>query len=161
MKVIPLSGALGRGMQALVDDEDYDRLSNYKWYARQSKDKLYVERQIYLGVVDGKRKAKSIKIHRDIMGVTDRDIQVDHKDRDTFNNTKSNLRLCNQSQNNHNQGPNKRSLSGHKNISKIKNLWRVMVNYQKTYYWVGLFPTLEEAIKARDDFRRQLLGEFA
>ncbi len=63
MKKIPLRGRLGQGKFALVDDEDFWYLSQFRWYARQSKNNWYAERQEYLG----NRKVKSHKMHREIL----------------------------------------------------------------------------------------------
>lgn len=45
---IPLSGEKGRGKNAIIDDEDYDKVSEIKWfnvdgYAR-SRDRFFAER---------------------------------------------------------------------------------------------------------------------
>ena len=161
MKQIPLRGMYGVGLYAVVDDGDFDSLSQYKWYARKTKNALYVERQVFLGKIDGIRRAKSIKMHRDILGLDDGTIIVDHKNRDTLDNRRDNLRVCTHSQNNHNKPVMKRSLSGEKNISKIKNKWRVMVSIDKKNHFIGLFYTIEEAKASRDEFRRNKLGQFA
>lgn len=158
---IALAGLNSIGLYALVDDEDFDRLNEYRWYGRRSGGKVYAERQYYLGMILGVRKSKSRKMHREIMKVNDRLMQVDHINGNGLDNRKSNLRICTPSQNNHNKTVMTRSLSGHKNISKIKNKWRVLVNIENEQYFVGLYWSLEEAIKARNKFREERLGEFA
>ncbi len=87
---------LTRGEVALVSDEDYQYLNQFKWYARDNtKNKTFYARR---GVrVNGKN--GGIFMHRDILKVTDRKIQVDHINHDTLNNTRENLRLATPSQN--------------------------------------------------------------
>lgn len=151
MKKIPLKGKNGEGLFALVDDLDYEELSKYKWYPNTSKKKIYAA-----------RKYPSFRyLHRQIMGATERKVQVDHIDNDPLNNQRSNLRLCSQSQNNHNTSLNKRNELGVRNISLIKGKYRVMINYQGKYYWGGNHPTLMEAIIVRNTLRQEVLNDFA
>ena len=91
---------------------------------------------------------------------------VDHKDRDTTNNSKENLRLCTKSENNCNRSLNNNNILGIKNIY-IKN------NKGYSYYYVKvaknkktiskLFPLteLENAINWRDQMLQELHGEFS
>lgn len=77
--------------KVLVDDEDFDRVSAYRWYVGQ---KGYAGRRIK---TDG-GKMTQIFMHRFIIEAPD-NMEVDHRDHDKLNNQKSNLRLCTRSQN--------------------------------------------------------------
>jgi hypothetical protein len=93
MKQIPLT----RGQVALVDDEDYKALKDYRWYAlprRVRAENFYAYRWV---IVDGKRKTEYM--HRRIMGVVGRTSQVDHINCNPLDNRRSNLRLATHSQN--------------------------------------------------------------
>jgi hypothetical protein len=73
MREIPLS----RGLIALVDDEDYFVLSQYSWHASESRGKFYAMRNSH-----GEGNASTTPMmHREILGVTDPAIEVDHRDR--------------------------------------------------------------------------------
>ncbi len=71
MKRIPLT----QGQFALVDDEDYDRLNQFKWHAVKAHRSYYAVRTIK--DIDGK--CKHIKMHREILGLVPNDgVFVDH-----------------------------------------------------------------------------------
>ena len=89
MKTIQLT----QGQFALVDDEDYDFLMQWKWQAHKDKSTYYATRVEY-----GKNIKKGIKMHRVIMN-TPRNMETDHKDRNGLNNQKYNLRICTRGQN--------------------------------------------------------------
>lgn len=95
MKEIPLT----KGHVALVDDEDYEYLSQYNWHAIDSAISyaVYAARWIR---VDGKR--ISWKMHHAVLGIkppVGPFILIDHEDRNGCNNQKHNLRHSNKSQN--------------------------------------------------------------
>lgn len=83
---------LTKGKIALVDDEDYEILWWYKWFATECGKNEYWYGKGYVG-------DNAVYMHRFIMGVSDRNILVDHIDRNTLNNQRSNLRICNRGQN--------------------------------------------------------------
>ncbi len=92
MKEIPLS----KGKVALVDDEDYERLSQFKWCASQQGRnglKWYAIRWV---CPKGEKQYK-VAMHRFILGIAPRIKDdprvVDHIDCDGLNNQKSNLQI--------------------------------------------------------------------
>ena len=64
-----------------VDPEDYDRLIHYRWILFKSDKWQYAVRT---ECIDGKQ--KTIFMHREIMGIDDSKVYVDHKDHDGLNN---------------------------------------------------------------------------
>lgn len=92
---------LSRGLVALVDPEDYARLSPWKWHAlkvgkKNGRSKFYAARTDY-------RTHKCILMHREIMGAAGSQ-KVDHIDADmTLDNRRANLRLASNAQNSQNQ----------------------------------------------------------
>lgn len=70
---------------AMVDDEDYERCSKYKWWAKPSLNK----NQIY---GEGWVNKKDVKLHRFICNCSKGDgILIEHIDMNGLNNQKSNL----------------------------------------------------------------------
>jgi hypothetical protein len=99
MKKIYLSGKNGKDKFVLVDDDDYEKLSRYKWcwskgYALRS----YSEN----------KKRIYVFMHRQILGLNYSDkILVDHINFDRLDNRKENLRLCSVSENARHQNKHK------------------------------------------------------
>lgn len=145
---IPLS----RGLFATVDEADYDLLSRWKWSALKLGGPKRGERvtRFYacrVEVVDGKQ--RMVLMHRQLMGAVGRDQKVDHRDRDTLNNRKQNLRLCCGAQNDLNRiGWSGEKTSTYKGVCREtgKTKWRA--NFRGKY--LGLFLTQEEAAIAYD-----------
>lgn len=88
---------LTKGFVALVDDDDYDYVARYKWRVQRRKNHCYAIRHSYEG---GKQRTRYM--HREIMGVRDPKIEVDHVNHDGLDNQKSNLRACTRAQNRQN-----------------------------------------------------------
>ena len=94
MKTIELT----KGMQALVSDEDYERVSKFKWYAneqgRRGWEKHYAARnQRRFELAPGVKRKKSL-MHRFIMGLELGDSRVVHHiDNDGLNNQRLNLEI--------------------------------------------------------------------
>lgn len=92
-KTIPLT----QGYEAIVDDEDYEELSKYRWRADKNHGNVYARRN--LPRKNGKR--GSIFMHRQIMGSGAP--MIDHEDNNGLNNKRQNLKFTNHFLNGHNR----------------------------------------------------------
>ncbi len=149
MTTIPLSN--GNGLVAIVDDEDFERVSRNTWRLTRT------------GYVSTFFSKKHKLLHRTIMEITDRSIKIDHINGNKLDNRKENLRQATTSQNAWNAGVTKKSSSGYRGayLCKATNHWRsdLMVNGKRMS--LGNYATAEEAAKARDKKALELQGEFA
>lgn len=157
MKTIPLS----RGMLAIVDDEDYERLCSFNWFAYEGNSTFYAQRH-KLGV-NRNESRPFILMHREILNVVDPSILVDHIDGNGLNNQKSNLRECNRSQNKQNGKVYKCSKTGYRGVTYRKDLnkFRSKISFNGKEIHLGYFKTAIEAAQERDKKAIELHGEFA
>lgn len=148
---------LTRGMVALVDDEDFERINAHKWYAHKAHHgAFYAARKVW----DTK---KHIAMHREIIGAPDGK-EVDHINADTLDNRRSNLRLCTTVENFHNRGKYANNTSGYKgvywNIRHQK--WYALIGLNSKLIYIGCFgQDKEAAAHAYDEAARKYHGEFA
>ncbi len=138
---------------ALVDDSDYKELSKHKWCAAKRKSGDFVAVRQKLG--------KTVIMHRKIMNAP-KNLQVDHRNHQTLDNRRCNLRLCTNGQNQHNrrlQG----GASQYKGVvwHKRDKKWCVNIRHNSQRIWLGYFDTEIDAAKAYDAKAKILHGEFA
>lgn len=149
VKEIPLT----QGKVAIVDDEDYERVMQYKWSTRKVTNQLWYARR-YIN----RRQENMSKL---ILNTTE---MVDHIDGDGLNNTKANLRISTVKQN----AWNRRKMdvptsSKYKGVAKIpgRDSWqcRIFVDGKRVY--IGYFTSEIEAARAYDAKAVELYGEYA
>lgn len=150
MKTIPLT----QGKVAVVDDEDYSKLSKENWCFVKSHNpgsSGYARRTSY------KPKRKNILMHREIMGEKF-GYEIDHINGDGLDNRKDNLRLVTHSENLRNAKLFINKTSKYRGVSmkKNKNRWRAQItaNYERIH--IGYFDTEEEASEAYRKKRNEI-----
>lgn len=140
--------------KALIDLDDVDKVKNIKWHRSDLQRSTY-----YCLSNDPEWK----RIHRLIMGVTDKNIVVDHINHNGLDNRKSNLRICTSGQNTCNCLTSKNNKSGHKGVywSKERKKWCAQISINNKTKGLGRYDTIEEAIEARKKAAKEYYGEFA
>ena len=146
---------LTKGYIAIVDDEDFDRLSQWKWSAKVEKcGAVYAHRP-----VPGTR--RNLLMHRDILGLTDPLIESDHKNGNGLDNRRMNLRAASHAENARNRKIPKNNKTGAKGVTLEDGRFRAVIRYDKVKYSLGQFGTLKEAAHAYDQAAMRLHGDFA
>lgn len=151
---------LTRGQVTLVDDEDYEWLNQWKWYAHKGgSGKWYAVRWEQ----DESTKDRiTVRMHRVIIGAKKGE-GADHKDRNSLDNQRHNLRFCTRAQNNQNAALRKDSTSGYKGVSfyELTRRWKATIGYNNKLIHLGYYDTSEEAARVYDAKAVELFGEFA
>jgi hypothetical protein len=150
---------LTQGQVALVDDIDYDYLSQWKWCAAWEYNGFRATRGVYLP--NGKH--TTLRIHTVIaerMGIDPK--LIDHKDQNPLNNCRSNLRAATGTQNQHNRGAQKNSGTGVKGVCFVKKAGKYMAQIRDkgNQYYLGCFDTIPEAASVVQKKREELAEEF-
>jgi hypothetical protein len=139
---------------ALVDDCDYEALSQYKWYMVGG----YAVRVI--NKPDGGK--TWLSMHRQIMD-TPSGMDTDHINGDRLDNRRQNLRIATRSQNMANTKAHADNIKGlgHKGVSKAGKKWRARILHNGTNKHLGVFNTAEQAAEAYKQASLSLNGEFS
>lgn len=148
-----------RGLSAKVDDDDYARLAAVHWYPVSHRGRWYARNETGTGARGHTRRTYRY-MHKEIIDIPPGKI-IDHKNGDSLDNRKENLRACTRLQNMANQKLSKRNTSGYKGVRKEWNRWTATIYKQGIRYKIGAFETAEEAARAYDAKAKELSGEFA
>lgn len=139
---------LSQGHYAIIDKQDYQWLSQWKW-TYQGPD----------GYAYRNDKKKKVYLHRFIMN-TPLGKYTDHVNGNTLDNRRCNLRVCSAKEN---------ARNGRKRTDKQKGVYfykrdkvwvaQIVANYKNHY--LGRFKTAQEAAEAYDEAAKNLHGNFA
>lgn len=152
MKIMPLT----QGKVAIVDDEDYEFLSKWKWQVHKSGGgNIYAVRTI-------NNKGSKCWMHRLIIEAKKGQL-VDHINHDGLDNRQENLRICTPSQNKMNQNPVKNWRGLPKGVTKNKHngRFKVKLSLNGKGYYFGTFDDLEDAAIMYDVAAQFFFGEYA
>lgn len=146
--------SLTQGFEAQVDDEDFERISIYNWYALNTNNITYALTTI---------KYDKVHLHRFVLRLYDTSTEVDHKDRNGLNCQKSNLRIANRSQNKANSKIPSNNRTGYKGVvwSIKAQKWQATIGFEGKTVWLKYHLTAIDAARAYDKAAKRLFGEFA
>lgn len=169
MKIIPVNSPKHGYHEILVDDEDFDLVTKYKWSIRKNRNTFYATKTLYIN-----GKYKNLQMHRLILGITDPKILVDHENHNGLNCQKYNIRVCTRSQNNSNSSSRKNSTSQYLGVcllvrkrtlktGKIATYycWAAQIRINKRQTRLGLFQNEIDAAKCYDKYAKIHHKEFA
>lgn len=135
---------LSKGYFAIVDNKDYKYLNKYNWHVRKTDNTCYA--------VTNKKvnnKKTTVQMHRFLLKLKNKNLMVDHINRNGLDNRRKNLRICTRSQNLMNsKKPKKGKTSLFKGVHKLKrkkNPWRAEIRINKKLIYLGVFKTEKEA----------------
>lgn len=144
---------LHNGMVAIVDDQDYERVSAHHWSAKKSRKTWYAFRTVLT-------QPRTVFMHRVILDAPT-GTQVDHRDGNGLNNRRENIRLATHGQNMTNRETRRVNTSGYKGVVLRNGRWLAQIKHNKRYYGLGLHDDPVAAAKAYDKKAIELHGQFA
>jgi len=156
---------LTRGMYAIIDAEDFEKVSAHKWYAYKGYSKFYAGKSQWQ---PGKKRQRLLCMHNFIFGDVPAGFLIDHINGDGLDNRKCNLRLATRSQNRGNarktvQIFGRPTSSKYKGVcwDKNNNKFTVQMKINNKSHHIGLFS---DEIKAAEAYNKAAIahfGEFA
>jgi hypothetical protein len=149
VKKIPLT----QGKFALVDDEDFEFINQWKWFYLLGRARRSV-------TVD--KKQYCLFMHTVIMGGVK---GVDHINGNALDNRKINLRICTPAENSWNRKVHKNNQSGFKGVVRRKRkngyAYRVVIFKDGKQINIGTYSSVSEAREAYKSAAIKYFGEFA
>lgn len=138
-----------KNIKVLIDKSDYKWAKKYNWYLT-GENKKYISRTY---------KKQKFYLHREILGLQKGDgLYSDHRDRNTFNNCRSNLRVVTARQNQYNT--NRRNKTGFTGVCENGIYYVSKIYFNKKPFYIGTFKNLIDAVIARDTAVNLTRGEY-
>jgi hypothetical protein len=146
---------LTRERIALIDDDDFETVSRFKWCCDRQKD---MRSPIYAITWN---KGKIMRMHRLILNAQPGQL-VDHINGNGLDNRRSNIRICTIAENAHNIHKT-RGKSIFKGVSwhDKHKIWDVTITLDCTRIYIGTYKNELEAALAYDEAARKYHGVFA
>lgn len=143
---------LTNGGFAICSDEDFAKLSGYKWFHMKDRNQTYVVRS-------GTKNGQLIRMHAEVFGAPN----PDHKNGNGLDNRRENLRAATAAQNQMNRGKHAHASSPYKGITWLRfdRKWWARIKVGGKRLDLGRFSDERAAALAYNEAAIKHFGEFA
>lgn len=144
---------LTRGLVTIVDDDVFEELNKYKWYAQKTKNTFYAQRCLPFY----KKERKMCFMHHEIIGKPEEKMKTDHIDGNGLNNLRSNLRHVTHRQNLQNMVHGQKKTSSYIGVCRDKSSkkWLAQIAVNGVNKKIGYF---DQEIDAYHAYLERLTG---
>jgi len=143
----------------LIDLDDIDKCKNMNWCIQMIRCGIDKSRIVYYAT-----NTKTGMLHRYITNAP-KGMVVDHINGNTYDNRKSNIRVCSYTGNNRNAGLHKDNKSGHKGIfwyhHNNLNKWWATICVDRKVISLGYHYKLDDAIEVRKQAEIKYYGAYS
>lgn len=146
--------------EVMIDEQDVERFLQYSWHICIQTTNIYCVRREKVKV-NGEWRRRKIYLHRWLVGETDPQVLVDHRDRNGLNCTRNNLRRSNTQQNTNNSRKRLNVGCRYRGVSKVKNRFRAQIRENGKTKCLGYYDNEVDAALAYDKAHIRIAGEFA
>lgn len=140
--------------EVLIDKEDLNKIKDYTWSIVMSRKNC--------PYICTHTNNTTVTLHHLLFDYNHQTEKCDHITRDTLDNRKSNLRICDNFESIWNQGTRKDNTSGVRGViyNNEKNKWTATLSVKNKRICLGDFNSFEDAVKARKDAELKYRGDF-
>lgn len=144
-----------KGYRILIDDDIAPAILARKWHVSRRSYGVYFATTIW--TYNGK--SYEVRLHR-IIAEAPPGVLVDHRNGNTLDNRRENLRWCTNSQNAQNRSDGHKGIAGYRGVTIERNRFRAKIKVGGQSIHIGYFDTPEEASEAYEKKAKELFGEF-
>lgn len=154
---IPLQRSAGRArLFAIIDEEDYERVSRHKWAGRPQGKTIYAHATTTAALPSHQSSLHAFLMRSEVGQ------KIDHEDGNGLNCRKANMRFATTQQNAFNSFKQRGTTSKFKGVTATASgRWSASIKFDGKAQPLGHFDLEEEAARAYDVAARDLFGEFA
>lgn len=159
MKKFIVRSAVNGEQEVIIDSEDWDKVKLFKWHAvKGHSGNIYIKSHLKKG-----SKVKVTPLHRFILDCNYSNCVVDHKNGNSLDNRKRNLRICTSAQNSRNRKLNCDNTSGFKGVvmHKQKQKYMAQIGVDGKNIFLGYHETKEDAARKYNIAAKKYHGKFA
>lgn len=153
---------LTQGQVTVIDAKDLELVQGFSWVASRTK-----SARGFCAVANsqGTAASKQIRLHRMLLNASP-DVEVDHRNHDTLDNRRDNLRAATRLQNSRNVRKRQQTrpcTSIHKGVcwDSRKQKWMSRIYVNGRHRFLGYFDLDTDAAQAYDVAAAEMFGEFA